>query len=318
MDVQQTPAFDKILLPVDTLEAFGRVHPIAGLLIRTMGVQAGRVKLLHVIAGSFLRQHMGTIDIASGEVPTTEDMKMLRRQHLEGVVTPLLDKAGRLMSDSLSGPAPGTIILDGDPVKQITDVCDRDNYSTLIMSRRNLAERSGKLTGSVVAGVLHRHVDSTIYLVGDEPLPSDTSLFARCLIGVDGSPASKHAVQKAGMLLSRVDEEIERIYLVHVLDQSCYYDEDGVSCMQASETGQQALEEAGNMLIDAGVNQAKIATVIHFGKPGTVLAEEVMTNDATLVFIGRRDRSRMAQVFLGSVCTDMIQNCRERTIVLSS
>ena len=123
---------------------------------------------------------------------------------------------------------------------------------------------------------------------------------------------------EAGILLKAAGYENEKIYLVHVLDQSCYYDEDGISCMEASEFGQQALEEAGNMLIDLGIDQQKIHTVIHFGKPGTILAEEANSCDATLVFIGRRDRSRTAQVFLGSVCTDMIQNCRERTIVLSS
>jgi nucleotide-binding universal stress UspA family protein len=186
------------------------------------------------------------------------------------------------------------------------------------MSRRNKSEITSKLTGSVVAGVLHRYVDASLYLVGDEPLPAGSSPFARCLIGIDGSPASRNAVCEAGLLLSRVGPDIEKVYLVHVLDQSCYYDEDGVSCMQASESGQKALEEAGNLLIDAGIDQNKITTVIHFGKPGTVLAEEAITCDATLVFIGRRDRSRMAQVFLGSVCTDMIQNCQERTIVLSS
>lgn len=122
---------------------------------------------------------------------------------------------------------------------------------------------------------------------------------------------------EAGILLSQVNDDIEKVYLVHVLDQSCYYDEDGISCMQASEMGQLALEEAGNMLIETGVAQEKITTVIHFGKPGTVLAEEADDCDATLIFIGRRDRSRTAQVFLGSVCTDMIENCQERTIVLS-
>ena len=111
---------------------------------------------------------------------------------------------------------------------------------------------------------------------------------------------------------------MERVFLVHVLDQSCYYDEDGITCMEASEFGQKALEEAGNLLIAAGVDHQKITTVIHFGKPGTILAEEAISSDATLIFIGRRDRSRTAQVFLGSVCTDMIQNCRERTIVLTS
>jgi len=311
-------ALKNILLPVDTLEAFGRVVPLVRLLISTMGIGAEQTQLLHVIAGSFLRNHMQTIDIAAGEVPTAEDMRQLRQKHIEHVVSPLLYKAGDLLQSNTGDYLSDIMILDGDPVKRINEVCRDKNYTTLIMSRRNRAEESAKLTGSVVAGVLHRHVDATIYLVGDQPLPGDVSPFTRCLIGIDGSPASKNAVKEAGMLLREANQEIERVFLVHVLDQSCYYDEDGITCMEASEFGQKALEEAGNLLIDMGVDQGKITTVIHFGKPGTVLAEEAISCDATLIFIGRRDRSRMAQVFLGSVCTDMIQNCRERTIVLTS
>jgi len=307
-----------VLLPIDTLEAFGRVLPLVRLLIYTMKIGSEQTQLLHVIAGSFLREHMETIDIASGEVPSTEDMRRLREYHIENVVTPLLYKASDLLQSSTGDYSSDIIILDGDPVKRIDEVCRDKNYSTLIMSRRNRAEEATKLTGSVVAGVLHRHVDATIYLVGDEPLPEAVSPFARCLIGIDGSPASKNAVKEAGMLLKEANQEIERVFLVHVLDQSCYYDEDGITCMEASAFGQKALEEAGNLLIDIGVDQEKITTVIHFGKPGTILAEEAISCDATLIFIGRRDRSRTAQVFLGSVCTDMIQNCKERTIVLSS
>ncbi|THB73163.1 MAG: hypothetical protein D6B25_15455 [Desulfobulbaceae bacterium] len=310
------PPVSSILIPIDTLEAYQRLLPVVGTLISGRQVQSfEKIRLLHVIEGSFLSGYMDTIDISSGEVPPPSELKKLRGQHLENYVNPLMHQAKELLSEVVKGEAELEII-DGDPVKTIVEVCQNDQFSSLVMSRRNLAEITQKLTGSVVSGVLHRHVNATMYLIGDEPLPPSTSPFARCLIGVDGSPASISAVHEAGALLVGRENEIEKILLVHVLDQSCYYDEDGLSCMQASEAGQQALEVAGNMLLEAGVEPSKLTTVIHFGKPGTVLAEEAMAFDATLIFIGRRDRSRMAQVFLGSVCTDMIQHCRERTIIL--
>jgi nucleotide-binding universal stress UspA family protein len=179
-------------------------------------------------------------------------------------------------------------------------------------------EESDSLVGSIAAGVLHRSTLGTIYLVGDRSTAEAGTLLSRCLIGVDESPASLNSVAEAGVLLARADDQVDQIYLVHVLDQSCYYDEDGENCMDASLTGQRALEASGNLLVDLGVNRQKIKTVIHFGKPGAILAEEVRSCDATLVFLGRRDRSRMAQVFPGSVCTEIIQNCRDRTLVLSS
>ena len=315
---RDTAPFSKLLLPVDTIEAYRRVLSFVKILYRTMFLVPENVDLLHVIEGSFLKGHMHTIDISSGEVPTTGDMKRLRDAHINSNVEPLMKKAVDLLQQEITDIEDVRVLVrDGDPVRTVTRVCSSGSYSTLVMSRRNSAETEGKLTGSVVAGVLHRHVEQTIVLIGDDPISPEVSPFARCLIGIDGSPASKNAVMEAGLLLSRANSDVETIHLVHVLDQSCYYDEDGISCMEAGEKGQKELEEAGNMLVAAGVDQKKITTVIHFGKPGTVLAEEINGCDATLIFIGRRDRSRMAQVFLGSVCTDIIQDCRDRTIILS-
>lgn len=308
----------RILLPVDDLETFKRVAPWAGLLIRIMDLDPGRVSLLHAVAGSFLSDLMNRIDLAAGETPAPEEMKQLYELHLKDVVRPLLSQCGRVLNHETGGDHGHLIVKDGDPVKVINSVCLEDKYSTLIMSRRTIAETLGKLTGSVVTGVLHRHTEATIYLIGDEPVPEGLSPFARCLIAVDDSSASRNSVIEAGTILSRVNDQIEQVNLVHVLDQSCYYDEDGVSCMQSGLTGQKALEAAGDILVELGVDREKIKTVIHFGKPGEVLSVEINDCDATLTFIGRRDRSRMAQVYLGSVCTDIIQNCRARTLVLNS
>lgn len=310
--------FNRLLIPVDSSEAFGRLAPLAGLLIRTMHDAVADIDLLHVISGAYLGEHMSKLNLAAGEKPALEVLMQLRSRHLDGTVTPLLSESNAILQQLSDGRRVGTILKDGDPIKVITAVCRQKPYSTLIMNRRNLAERAGKLTGSVVGGILHRLSEATIYLCGDQPIAEDVSPFARCLIGVDGSPASRNAVAEAGMLLSRVNEQIEKIFLVHVLDQSCYYEEDGIPCMELGSTGQQALEESATKLIEAGIDPEKITTVIHFGLPGTVLAEEVVGCDATLIFIGRRDRSRMAQVYLGSVCTDIVQNCRERTLVLAS
>ncbi len=310
--------FSRLLIPVDSFGAFKRLAPFAGLLIRTMQSTVEEVDLLHVISGAYLGEHMNAINLAAGEVPNPDAMRQLRKRHLDKTVTPLLHDSLSLLQQQSDGRSAGSIIKDGDPVKVISSVCRKRPYSTLIMNRRKLSERAGKLTGSVIGGILHRLAEATIFLCGDESMSEDFSPFARCLIGVDGSPASKNAVAEAGMLLSRVNDQVEKVFLVHVLDQSCYYEEDGVPCIQLGSTGQQVLEESGTRLIEAGVDPEKIKTVIHFGLPGAVLAEEVAGCDATLIFIGRRDRSRMAQVYLGSVCTDIVQNCQARTLVLSS
>lgn len=306
-----------VLIPVDDLESFNHVVPLVGTLVKALDDGMQRIDLLHVVTGTFLADLMRRIDLASGETPSAAEMNALHQQHIDYMVTPLLKQSRETLQRETGIDSLQTLVRDGDPVKMINEMSRNHNYSTLIMNRRNPVRESAKMIGSVVAGVMHRHTESTIYLVGDGPVPKDGSLFSRCLIAVDESSASMNGVTEAGKILSRVNEQIEQVYLVHVLDQSCYYDEKGLSCMEMGLTGQQALEMAGNLLSDSGVDSEKIKTVIHFGNPGTVLAEEVNSCDATLIFLGRRDRSRMAQVFLGSVCTDIIQNCRDRTLVLT-
>lgn len=307
-----------ILLPVDDVDAFRRAARLTGALLKAMDLDTERIDLLHVVTGTFLGELMKGLDLASGETPTADEMNEMRRRHLVNTVKPLVETCGELLKLEVGRVPSRTIVKDGNPARIINSLCDESRYSSLVISRRNLADQPDKLIGGIAAGVLHRSTQGTIYLVGDRAPVEKTSLLSRCLIAVDDSPASMNSVAEAGAILSKANDRVEQIYLVHVLDQSCYYDEDGENCMDASLTGQKALEASGNLLVDLGVDRQKIKTVIHFGKPGTILAEEVRNCDATLVFLGRRDRSRMAQAFLGSVCTEIIQNCRDQTLVLAS
>lgn len=308
--------FSRFLLPVDTVEAFERVVPLAGRLINALGVASGRIDLLHVIAGSFLTKRFQALDLAAGQVVSPDELARLRADYLAGTVVPLLDRCSIMIKQVTGGKTPTRQIRDGDPVKTITALCAEQRYSTLIMGRRRLTGGSSRLTGSVTAGLVHRLSGATVYLVGDEPQQPAASPFARCLIGIDDSPASRNAVIEASLLLPKVAAQTEQIMLVHVLDQSCYYNEEGIPCSQSGLTGQRALEQAATLLTKAGVDPRIITPVIHFGRPGTVLVEEALTCDATMIFIGKRDRSRMAQLYLGSVCTDIVQNCRQRVLVM--
>ena len=318
LDVNRPDPLSGILLPVEDIDAFRRAARVTGGLLRAMDQSPQQVDLLHVVTGTFLGELMRGLDLASGETPAAAEMNELRSRHLATAVAPLLETCGELLRLEMGREPSRSIIKDGNPAKIINSVWEDHHYSSLVISRRNLAEQSDKLIGSIAAGVLHRSIQGTIYLVGDRAPIDTSSLLSRCLIAVDDSPASMNSVAEAGGILARANDRVEQIFLVHVLDQSCYYDEDGESCMDASLTGQKALEASGNLLVDLGVDRQKIKTVIHFGRPGTILAEEVRDCDATLVFLGRRDRSRMAQAFLGSVCTEIIQNCRDRTLVLAS
>ncbi len=307
-----------ILLPVDDVDAYRRAVRLTGALLRAMQKTPRQIDLLHAVTGNFLGDLMRGLDLASGKTPAAEEMNELHKRHLATAVTPLLATCAELLELEVGQKPSSTIVQDGNPAKIISSVWEQSGYSSLVISRRNLPDISSKFIGSIAAGVLHRSIQGTIYLVGDRAPVETATLLSRCLIAVDDSPASMNSVAEAGVILARADEQVEQIFLVHVLDQSCYYDEEGESCMDASLTGQKALEASGNLLVALGVDRQKIKTVIHFGTPGAILAEEVRECDATLVFLGRRDRSKMAQMFLGSVCTEIIQHCQDRTLVLAS
>jgi nucleotide-binding universal stress UspA family protein len=84
------------------------------------------------------------------------------------------------------------------------------------------------------------------------------------------------------------------------------------------ETGNKYMREAEDLMVKGGVEKTKIVATLLFGKPGETLTEHAASFGATMCYIGRRDRSKIAEVLLGSVCGDFVQRCRGKTVVLVS
>jgi nucleotide-binding universal stress UspA family protein len=307
----------RLLLPVKDYEQLRSVLPLVELISRAMAGELEKVDLLHVVGGSFLSTHLDNIDFRAGRVLSSDLMQRLRDQHYQEEVKPLLSQVQKLLETSGVALQAKVSVQDGDPVKKITEICERDDYSTLIMSRRKVVEER-MFIGSVLNGIMHRHLSASFYVIGEEGFPAGVSPAARVMIGVDGSTTCMRAVQEAAVILGKVPELIEEVSLVHVLDPSSMIDEGGTDCQQMNETGNQYTREAEEILTKGGVGKTKIASSLLFGKPGEALTEHAQSFGATMCYIGRRDRSKIAEVLLGSVCGDFVQRCREKTIVLVS
>ncbi len=311
------PALTRLLLPVKDYELFKNVLPLVELVSSAMAGDLEKVDLLHVVGGSFMSTHLDNIDFRAGRVLSSELMQRLRETHYQEFVNPLLSHVQELLQKSGVVLQAKVQVEDGDPVKKITAICEDEKYSTLIMSRRK-GEEDGLFMGTVLNGVLNRHISATFYLVGEEGFATGVSPAARIMIGIDGSPTCFRAVQEAVVILEKVTERIEAVSLVNVLDPSCLYDESGVDCQQLSVAAYKYMQEAEDLLTKTGVPKSKImATVLH-GKPGKVLTAHAQDFDATMCYVGRRDRSKIAEVLLGSVSGDFIRRCRKKTIVLVS
>lgn len=310
-------ALTRLLLPVKDYEIFKKVLPLVELVSRSMDDKLEKVDLLHVVGGSFMSTHLSNIDFRADRVLSSDLMQRLREKHYREFVNPLLSQIQELLQKSGVGLEAKVRIEDGDPVKKITAICEKEQYSTLIMSRRK-GEEDSFFMGTVITGILNRHISASLYLVGEE-CPTD-GIFpaARIMIGIDGSTTCLRAVREAAAILGPGDERIEQVSLVNVIDPSGLYDKSGLDSQQMRITGYKYMQEAEDILVGEDVEKSKIDATILYGKPGTILTEHAQTFGATMCYIGRRDRSKIAEVLLGSVSSDFINRCREKTIVLVS
>ncbi len=311
------PALSCLLLPVKDYELFKNTLPLVELVSKAMADDLEKVDLLHVVGGSFMSTHLDNIDFRAGQVLSSELMQRLRKKHYEEFVNPLLSHIQDLLARSGVTLQANIRIEDGDPVKKISSICDTEEYSTLIVSRRKPAEE-GLFTGSILNGMVNRHFNASIYIVGEEGFAAGVSPAARIMIGVDGSPTCLRAASEAALVLGKAAAFIEEISVVNVLDPSCLYDGSGMDSQQISLAGYKYMQEVVDLLIEQGVDKSKISTTVLYGKPGETLHKHAQSFGATMCYVGRRDRSKIAEVLLGSVSADFIHRCRDKTIVLVS
>ena len=309
------PALTRLLLPIKDYELFKNILPLVELISSSKANAMEQVDLLHVVGGSFMSTHLSNIDFRAERVLSSELIQRLRAKHYQEFVDPLLSQVQELLHNSGVGLQAKVRIEDGDPVKKITAVCENDGYSTLIMSRRK-GEKDSFFMGTVLNGLLNRHISASFYLVGENGFPAGVSPAARIMIGIDGSLTCFRAVREAAVILGTVLDVIEEVSLVHVLDPACLYDESGFDCQEMSVAGYKYMQEAEDILVQAGVATSKIVATILFGKPGKILHEHAQTFGATMCYVGRRDRTKIAEVLLGSVSGDFIHRCLDKTIVL--
>jgi len=311
------PALSRLLLPVKDYELFKNVLPLVELVSKAMADDLEKVDLLHVVGGSFMSTHLNNIDFRAGRVLSSELMKRLREKHDQEIVNPLLSQMQDLLQKSGVGLQATVRVEDGDPVKKICRICDDEEYSTLIIGRKK-GEEEGLFVGTAVNGVVNRHLSASIYIVGENGFPAGVSPAARIMIGIDGSPSCLHAAREAGVILGKSPDSIEEVSLVNVLDPSYLYDEDSGDCQQMTDTGYRYMQEAEDILVKEGVESSKIVATVLFGKPGETLVNHAQDFGATMCYVGRRNRSIIAEVLLGSVSGDFFQRCREKTVVLVS
>ena len=309
--------FSRLLLPVKDFDLFCKTLPLIELLSETMAEELEKLDLLHVIGGSFLSTRLNNIDFRAGQVLSSDLIQRLREQHYDDFVHPLLVEVQQVLSKHGGDVQAGVRVEDGDPAAKIRLICEKEHFSTLVMARRK-GENKSVIADTVLDAVINHYLDASVYIIGEDGLPKDKNPAARIMVGIDGSATALNAAREAALLLTRAGKDVEKVSLVNVRDPSCFFGDSDLSCKDASDVGYQHLKEAEELLIKEGVDKSKIGTMLLFGRPGETLTTYAGSFGATICYIGRRDRSTIAEVLLGSNSRDFVRRCRKTTIALVS
>jgi nucleotide-binding universal stress UspA family protein len=309
----KSKVLSSFLLPIDGPETFARIAWLMGMIDAGLGSRIEKVSLLHVMAGKYLSTHMANVDVRTAFILESDLFKRLKKQHIQQQIEPKMQEAEQLLL--IAGvKAPVDIrIEDGDPVQRIAEVAG-SGYSTIIMERRGLSPIKEVLVGSVTAGLLHRDIHASVYLVGN--IEGKTECPAGCcLIAVDGSAHANAAVAEATVLLGGCSAVVKEVTLVHVLDAARYGEEidKGRVPVKSSDI---FLSEAKKLLLDDGVPENIISEVARFGDPAGVIEEEINKRPACMVFMGRRGRNAVSEIFMGSVSRKIVHHCPDHFVAL--
>lgn len=308
----KSKALTSFLLPVDSPETFARTAWLMGMMDAGLGGRIEKVSLLHVMAGKYLSTHMANVDVRTEFILESELFKRLKKQHVQQEIEPKMQEARQLLVKAGVRASIDLRIEDGEPVGRIAEVAR--GYSTVIMERRGLSPISEVLVGSVTAGLLHRDIHASVYLVGR--IEGRTECPAgQCLIAVDGSAHSRAAAAEAAVLLAGCAAVVKEVTLVHVLDAARYSEEIDKGKAPA-KSGDLLLSEARKLLMDGGVPKDIISEVARFGDPAGVLEEEIKKRPNCMIFLGRRGRNAVSEIFMGSVSRKIVHHCPDHFVAL--
>ncbi|MEW6616138.1 MAG: universal stress protein [Thermodesulfobacteriota bacterium] len=303
----------KILLPIDGSENSRRALKFAGQLGSSLGKSLSGITLFHVAAGGYMSHHLGYIDFWAMDLTQSE---AFQKQYFNEKVKPLLEEGERILKESGIKVEIEKQVADGDPAREIVQLANKENFSTIIMARRGLSEIKGFFLGSVSSGVVHTASRQTVYIVGHKVLEDNKCPIPRILIPVDGSPYSMKGVEHAVYLSSRL-EGITKITLLKVINLALYIErlKEGVD---HEDEAQRILEDARTVFLRAGISEGLIDTRVEIGIPYEEILREAEEGNYNLIIMGRKGRSAIKDLLLGGVSPTVLQRCQNPTVAIVS
>jgi len=315
MNVKALPPLTQLLLPIDTSKHSQRAVNFTGCLAGGLQDRIKNITLLHVMAGSYLSRHMANVDVRTEHILKSEQFQNLKEQHVKEDVMPFLASAESDLRKLGVQAKIDNLVVDGDPAEVIAETADKGEYSTIIMGRRGLSQTKEALLGSITSSLLHLPYHPTTYVAGERILDNKKCLLPRIMILVDGSSHSIAAVHEAVVLGSSYGNSLEKIILLLVIDLA-HYTEETIYDDSERKNAEHILNQASRILTDGGIKAAKIETMAIYGRPVQTSIQVASEQEITLVMMGRRGRSVMKELLLGSVSSAILHRLVDPSLAI--
>ncbi len=305
----------KILVPIDGSEPSKRAVVFAGCMSQIVD-RVKMITLLHVLAGGYLARHMSNIDVRAGHLIKSDMFFKLKEHHIAKEVVPIMDEAEKILEGFDIKATVNRDVVEGVPVDAISEVAEKGNYSTIVMGRRGLSPVQEVLVGSVTSGLLHKAIHPTVYVVGHKVLePEQKCPIPRILIPVDGSPGSLGALKEMAAFSSKANGCVEKVILLRVVDIAKY--EKALKEGKALEDeAVEILKDCKNRLLNSGIREDKIEMIARYGRPAETILDVAAENDVNIIIIGRKGRSAVKEIVMGSVSSQVLHKAVEPTVAI--
>ena len=203
-----------------------------------------------------------------------------------------------------------TIIKVGDPVYDIPAVCDEEKVDLLVVGKK---KRETLFVGSRTKEILKQAKVPTLvfkYQLKEEDLEIENkNLFQRPLVAIDFSPPSLRALE----FFYRLKDVFERGTVVYVIPSARV---EGLDKMRMKALEEHASQKLENLLKNYFENTEKVERLILLGEPQEMVLDLASEKEATLVILGRSEKTFIDRLFLGSVANYVLDRARTPVLIV--
>ncbi|MCI4453534.1 MAG: universal stress protein [Thermodesulfobacterium sp.] len=203
-----------------------------------------------------------------------------------------------------------TIIKVGDPVYDIPAVCEEEKVDLLVLGKK---KRETLFVGSRTKEILKQVKVPTLvfkYKLKEEDLEIENkNLFQRPLVAIDFSPPSLRALE----FFYKLKDMFERGMVVYVIPSAKVEGSDKMRMKALEEEMSQKLE---NLLKNYFENTEKVERLILLGEPQEIVLDLASEKEATLVILGRSEKTFIDRLFLGSVANYVLDRARTPVLIV--